>query len=125
MKKKLFALLLVLALAIVLLPNLAMSASAEEATVGDWTYTITNGVAVPTRYNGTAAKVTLPTSVTIDGTRYKLTTLGAYAFNGNVNLQSVVIPKEYTKLGNGAFKNCTSLASVPRLLCVLQCRHQR
>ena len=45
----------------------------------------------------------------------KAQSLGAYAFEGNKNLRSVTIEAEKVKLGEYAFKNCTSLQSMDTL----------
>ena len=41
-----------------------------------------------------------------------LTTIGAYAFLGCVNLASITIPSQVTTIGNGAFAECGNLRSI-------------
>ena len=81
-------------------------------TDGDWSFTLDNGVAAVSGYNGTATSITLPAKATISGVSYTIRTVGAGAFADNFALQSVTIPAQYIKLGNRAFKNCTNLRSI-------------
>ncbi|MCR5793821.1 MAG: leucine-rich repeat protein [Solobacterium sp.] len=83
-----------------------------DYTVGSYTYTVSSGKASIKSYNGTASSVTLPTTVTIEGSSYKLTSLGTKAFLGNQYLKSITIPAEYRSIGSAAFRNCTNLSSV-------------
>ena len=64
------------------------------------------------KYNGTASKVTVPTSATIDGSSYQLRTIDAKAFSGNQHIQEVIISEGITSIGNYAFENCATLSSV-------------
>lgn len=57
-------------------------------------------------------KVTIPSSVTIDGATYAVTEIAADAFSGDKKLTSVTIASTVTKIGNNAFKNCTKLKKV-------------
>jgi len=55
------------------------------------------------KYNGTAANVTIPSSVTM---------IGNYAFSFCSSLRSITIPSSVTHIGDGAFSWCESLASI-------------
>lgn len=70
-------------------------------------FVIENGVL--TKYQGTAAEVTVPAGVTV---------IGMYAFEGCDTLTEVVIPEGVTHILDGAFLYCTALAcvSLPRSL---------
>ncbi|MCR5794382.1 MAG: leucine-rich repeat protein [Solobacterium sp.] len=95
-----------------------------DYTIGSYTYTVSNGTAYISSYNGTASSVTLPTSVTISGSSYKLTTLGEYAFSGNNYVKSVTIPAAYKKLEFCAFSNCANLAAVTINGNIVDCAEQ-
>ena len=90
----------------------ALDGETVTAEVGDYQYTITDGAAVLSKYLGTDASVTIPTSMTYEGTTYKITKIGASAFADNAALESVDIPAAISVLDGCAFKNCTSLRSV-------------
>ena len=83
-----------------------------NVTIGDYTYSFDGGTASVVKYNGTAASVTLPTSVSYDGIVYRIKTLGMDAFSGNASLRSITIPSCYTSIGWRTFKNCYNLSSV-------------
>ena len=63
-------------------------------------------------YNYYSGSVSIPSSVTIDGTTYTVTGIGAHAFRQSPNLTAVSIPSTVTYLGYAAFVQCTSLASI-------------
>jgi len=67
---------------------------------------VTNG---DNRYTG---DVSIPPTVTIDGTEYTVTTIGESAFNGCTGLTSVVIPNSVTSIEEEAFRGCSGLANV-------------
>ena len=56
--------------------------------------------------------VTIPSSVTYNGTTYSVTSIGKYAFYECKSLTSVTIPNNVTTIGEGAFYECKSLTSV-------------
>ena len=56
--------------------------------------------------------VTIPTTVTFNGTTYPVTGIGALAFYSCKGLTSIIIPKSATLMGNYAFSGCTGLKSV-------------
>lgn len=85
---------------------------ADSVTVGDYTYEIADGKASVAKYNGTAASVTVPTSVKSGGKTYPVTQVGKFAYEGCTSMKTLVIPKEITAIGYGAFKNCTGLAEI-------------
>ena len=70
---------------------LLMSASATSAYVGD---------------------VTIPETVTHDGTTYDVTGIGAKTFHDCTGLTSITIPESITQIGDNAFTGCTALATI-------------
>jgi len=57
-------------------------------------------------------EVTIPASITYGGYTYPVTSIGASAFVGLTNLQSVSLPSSITSIGTYAFEGCTSLKEV-------------
>lgn len=57
--------------------------------------------------------VTIPSTVTFDGTTYNVTSIGEYAFYRCYGyLSSVIIPESVTSIEDHAFDNCSGLSSV-------------
>lgn len=109
MKKRLLSILLAAALLIGLVPTLLLPAAAAGYTSGDFTYELNDdGSAIITRYSGSAAALTIPSS--LDGHTVKQ--IGSYAFGKNTTLTSVSIPETVTELEYSAFMDCTSLTAV-------------
>lgn len=109
MKKRLLSILLAAALLIGLVPTLLLPAAAAGYTSGDFTYKLNDdGSAIITRYSGSAAALTIPSS--LDGHTVKQ--IGSYAFGKNTTLTSVSIPETVTELEYSAFTGCTSLTAV-------------
>ena len=73
-----------------------------------WEYEVDDdGNATITSYKGTASAVAVPS--TIDG--YKVTKIGASAFENNKNLYSVTMPNSVTEIGTSAFNDCKNLSA--------------
>lgn len=60
----------------------------------------------------TATKVTIPDTVSVNGTDYKVEKIVKNAFKGNKKLKSVTIGKEVTSIESQAFYNCKSLKEI-------------
>ena len=84
-------------------PNYAF-ADEEE---GDYTYTVSDGQATITRYNGTGGAVVIPS--TLGG--YPVTAIGEFSFDTIPAVTSVTIPDSVTSIGNSAFA-CTGITNV-------------
>ena len=81
----------------------------ETIISGDFKYTILgDGTAEITKYTGSATEVTIPSE--LDGK--SVTSIGDYAFYDCTSLASITIPDSVTEIGDHAFSDCTSLASV-------------
>ena len=101
--KKLLSLLLVLALCIGL-PVLPAAAD----TSGDWEYTINDGKATITKYNGPGGVVSVPSTLG----SCPVTEIGNNAFKLCSGLTKAVIPEGVTSIGFDAFFRCEALESV-------------
>ncbi len=105
--------LLLLALLLLLLPATASAYSFKVDgiyyDVSGTNATVTYGT---TDYNSYSGSVTIPPTVTYEGTTYDVTGIGDRAFYGCSSLNSVIIPESITSIGASAFQNCTSLTSV-------------
>ena len=62
--------------------------------------------------NGYSGSVTIPSTVTYDGTTYSVTYIGASAFECCYSLTSVTIPNSVTGIGSEAFFSCSDLTSI-------------
>ncbi|MGN0077772.1 MAG: leucine-rich repeat domain-containing protein [Coriobacteriales bacterium] len=62
--------------------------------------------------SGSAASVSIPSSVTIGSSTYAVTSVAASAFKGKTALRSVSLPASVTKIGAGAFRGCSKLSSL-------------
>ena len=96
-------------------------ATAHDFTVGGIYYNVTRANSVEVTYNGEyhynsansySGSVTIPSSVTYNGTTYTVITIGENAFYGCLSLTSIEIPNSVTTIENQAFFVCTSLANV-------------
>lgn len=63
-------------------------------------------------YTKPTGNLSIPSSVTHNGTTYTVTEIGQYAFWTCAGLTSVIIPNTVTSIQNGAFYECTGLTSV-------------
>lgn len=56
--------------------------------------------------------ISIPSTVTYNGTTYSVTTIGDYAFYGCTELTSITIPNSVTTIEYNAFSGCTGLTSL-------------
>lgn len=102
-----------LCMAIALLAANGIAAYADDTfTVDDLTYTVTDGTNVSLT-DGTSATgdVTIPSTVTYDGTEYTVTTIDTAAFYYNTNITSVIVSEGITTIKGSAFRSCTAMTS--------------
>ena len=62
-------------------------------------------------YSGLTS-VTIPETISRNGTTYSVTSIGDYAFFRCSSLTSITIPNSVTNIGYKTFSDCTSLASI-------------
>lgn len=58
------------------------------------------------------ASVSIPSSVTVNGVKYQVTSIAAKAFKGNKKLKKVVIPATVRRLGKQTFYGCKNLKKI-------------
>ena len=96
-------------------------ASAHDFEAGGIYYKIINAtktVAVTYKgnyysaYNEYSGVVTIPASVTYNGTTYSITSIEKIAFGDCINLTSITIPNSVTNIGYSAFSGCDGLTSI-------------
>ena len=94
---------------------------AEDFEVDGIYYKILTGREVAVTYRGSSysdynnrysGSVTIPSTVTYNGTTYSVTSIGEYAFYECSSLTSVTIPNSVTSIGEAAFMYCSGLTSV-------------
>ena len=119
MKKQLFLLAAIIAMASST-PAWAYDFSAVAPSGQTLYYNIVSGSAQVTsqnsssypRYSNLTGALTIPSSVTYNGTTYTVTSIGNDAFYYCSGLTSVTIPNSVTSIGNDAFNICSGLTSV-------------
>ena len=93
---------------------ISTAVQAATVTIDSLTYkTNENGTASVTDCleNFTGA-VTIPSSITVDGTAYTVTDIGWNAFYWCTKLTEIIIPDSVTSIGSSAFYNCTKLTEI-------------
>ncbi len=70
------------------------------------------GTVSVTGYTTAAKSVTIPATITIGGSSYKVTAIAKKAFKGNTTLKSITIGKNVTKIGSKAFAGATKLSTI-------------
>jgi len=75
---------------------------------GDYTYTVSNGEATITGYNGNGGNITIPSI--LGG--YPVMTIGDGVFRNNQGVKGITIPEGIISIGSSAFSWCTNLTSV-------------
>lgn len=117
----------------------SLSAAAYDFESAGIYYNITGNNTVEVTYsdldhNSYSGSISVPETVTNNGTEYSVTKIGGYAFKGSAvtsvsmpegitsigfeafsgcqNLESVTLPESLTTLGNDAFRSCSSLKTI-------------
>ena len=69
----------------------------------------TASVTYASRYTG---DVVVPEEISVNGTKYAVTSLGGMCFEACTGLTSITIPSSVTSLGGSCFWGCTGLTSI-------------
>ena len=94
--------------------KLAYPKAGTKYTVAGCQYKVTKAGAEVSliKANKKAKRVTIPAVIKVNGVTYKVTSIGAKAFNGNKKLTKVTIGINIKKISNNAFYKCRSLKMV-------------
>lgn len=85
----------------------------ETYVIAGTSYKVLNGQTVQLKQvSKTAAKVAIPSVVTIQGKNYKVTEIASKAFKNNKKIKQVIIPSTVKKIGKQAFFNCKKLKKI-------------
>lgn len=99
--------------------NTNSGAKGDTITASDTQYIVTK--AGTKKAAGTVAfaspktgvkKITIPATITVNGIKYKVTSISAEAFSGNKTVTKVTIGKNVKTIGKKAFFNCESLTEI-------------
>ena len=76
------------------------------------TYPESDAVSPYSEFSRPTGDLSIPSTVTNDGTTYSVTSIGEYAFYYCSGLSSVIIPNSVTSIGESAFFYCSGLTSL-------------
>ena len=109
--KKLFVFLFSLILSVVF----STSASAYDVKVDGIYYNLISKAKTAEVTSGEekySAEVVIPSSITVEGQEYPVTSIGETAFRYCSSLTSITIPNSVRSIGESAFSGCSGLTSV-------------
>ena len=81
-------------------------------TSAGYEFYLSSSQAVISGYTKSGTELTFPSSVTLNGNSYPVTSIADYAFDGKTSITKVVFPRTITKVGYAAFRGCISLSSL-------------
>ena len=111
MKKRLLSIVLSLCMVLALMPQMVFADTISGTTEdGCFSYTISDGEATITNYNGSVDDVEIPSSIQHEDVDYRVTAIGEGCFSYR-DFKSVKIPASVKSIGIYAF-NCTNLTNV-------------
>ncbi len=70
------------------------------------------GTVKVTSANKSLTSISIPSSVSYNGSSYSVTAIGDYAFKGINGISSVTLPSSITHIGEESFYNCSGLTSI-------------
>ena len=87
---------------------------ADELTDNGFTFSVDTSslTAEVISFDQSRSNVSIPETVTYNGTIYRVTSIGNFAFYQCRNITSVTIPSSVTSIGSSAFEDCTGLISI-------------
>lgn len=96
------------------LEKLAYPKTGTKYTVAGCQYKVTKAGAEVSliKTNKKAKRVTIPAVIKVNGVTYKVTSIGAKAFNGNKKLTKITVGTNIKRISNNAFYKCKSLKTV-------------
>ena len=96
------------------LEKLAYPKAGTKYTVAGCQYKVTKAGAEVSliKTNKKAKRVTIPAVIKVNGVTYKVTSIGAKAFNGSKKLSKVTVGTNIKKISNNAFFKCRILKTV-------------
>lgn len=94
--------------------KLAYPKAGTKYTVAGCQYKVTKAGAEVSliKTNKKAKRVTIPAVIKVNGVTYKVTSIGAKAFNGNKKLTKITVGTNIKRISNNAFYKCKSLKTV-------------
>lgn len=94
--------------------KLAYPKAGTKYTVAGCQYKVTKAGAEVSliKTNKKAKRVTIPAVIKVNGVTYKVTSIGAKAFNGNKKLTKITVGTNIKRISNNAFYKCKSLKMV-------------
>ena len=75
-------------------------------------YIVADGNALVTGHKENITDVVIPSTITVNGTEYNVTSIEKYAFHDCESLTSITIPDGVTSIGEYAFSGCSLLSTI-------------
>jgi len=115
MKKSILSLLCILAFALPFVAATPCFADTGETTIDQITYrydTETGEATVSDADESISGNAVIPGTIEVGGQKYKVTSIGDYAFFYCSSLTQIAIPESVTSIGQGTFAYCSSLKEI-------------